>query len=71
VYYLITGHVGFNWAWLTLLGASKAQRELGWRNRLGFRDAPAWTIDWERRVHAGADTLTATREQVAGFENPG
>jgi CDP-glucose 4,6-dehydratase len=50
------------------LDASKAQRELGWRNRLGFRDALAWTIDWERRVHAGADPLTVTREQIAAFE---
>lgn len=50
------------------LDAAKAERELGWRNRLGFREAMAWTIDWERRVHAGADPLTVTREQIAAFE---
>jgi len=54
---------------LLALDTCKAQRELGWRNRLGFRDALAWTIDWERRVHAGADALTVTREQIAAFES--
>jgi CDP-glucose 4,6-dehydratase len=53
---------------LLALDASKAQRELDWCNRLGFRDALAWTIDWERRVHAGADSLMVTQEQVAAFE---
>ena len=53
---------------LLALDASKAQRELGWRNRLGFRDALAWTIDWERRVYAGADALTVTREQIGAFQ---
>jgi CDP-glucose 4,6-dehydratase len=54
---------------LLALDASKAQRELGWRNRLAFRDALGWTIDWERRVHAGADPLTVTQEQIAAFES--
>ncbi|BBX73799.1 CDP-glucose 4,6-dehydratase [Mycobacterium shinjukuense] len=53
---------------LLALDASKARRELGWRNRLGFRDAVAWTIDWHRRVYAGADPLTLTREQITTFE---
>jgi CDP-glucose 4,6-dehydratase len=54
---------------LLALDASKAQCELGWRNRLGFRDALAWTIDWERRVYAGADALTVTRDQIDAFES--
>lgn len=54
---------------LLALDASKAQRELGWRNRLGFRDAVAWTIDWERRVFAGDDPLSVTREQINAFES--
>jgi CDP-glucose 4,6-dehydratase len=53
------------------LDASKAHHELGWRNRLGFRDALASTIDWERRVHAGTDPLAVTREQIAAFEELG
>ena len=54
---------------LLALDSSKAQRELGWHNRLGFRDALEWTIDWEQRVHAGGDPLTVTREQIAAFES--
>lgn len=54
---------------LLALDASKAQRELGWRDRLGFRDAVAWTIDWEKRVHAGADPLAVTEDQIAAFES--
>jgi CDP-glucose 4,6-dehydratase len=53
---------------LLALDTSKARRELEWRNRLGFRDAVAWTIDWERRVQAGADALAVTREQIDAFE---
>ncbi|OBH34384.1 CDP-glucose 4,6-dehydratase [Mycobacterium sp. E342] len=56
---------------LLALDTSKAQRELGWSNRLGFRDAVAWTVDWERRVHAGADPLGVTQEQIASFESLG
>jgi CDP-glucose 4,6-dehydratase len=29
----------------------------------------AWTIDWERRVHAGTDPLTVTQQQIAAFED--
>lgn len=54
---------------LLALDASKAERELGWRNRLGFRDAVAWTIDWERRVRDGADALSATCQQITAFES--
>ncbi|WP_204807625.1 CDP-glucose 4,6-dehydratase [Mycobacterium riyadhense] len=54
---------------LLALDAAKAQRELGWRNRLGFRDALSWTIDWERRVRGGADPLAVTRQQIAAFES--
>lgn len=56
---------------LLALDSSKAQRELGWRDRLGFRDAVVWTIDWYRRVHDGADPLSVTWEQIAAFESLG
>jgi CDP-glucose 4,6-dehydratase len=56
---------------LLALDASKAHRELGWRNRLAFRDAVAWTIDWERRVLGGADALTVAEDQVTAFESLG
>ncbi|OBJ55180.1 CDP-glucose 4,6-dehydratase [Mycobacterium asiaticum] len=54
---------------LLALDATKAQRELGWSNRLGFRDAVKWTIDWARHVHEGADPLSVTQKQIAAFEN--
>ncbi|OBK19171.1 CDP-glucose 4,6-dehydratase [Mycobacterium asiaticum] len=54
---------------LLALDATKAQQELGWHNRLGFRDAVGWTIDWEQRVHDGAGPLDVTREQIEAFEN--
>lgn len=54
---------------LLALDATKAQAELGWRNRLGFREAVSWTIEWERRVHDGADPLAVTTEQIAAFES--
>lgn len=53
---------------LLALDAAKAEQQLGWHNRLGFHDAVAWTIDWERRVHDGADPLAVTRDQIAAFE---
>ncbi|OBI26218.1 CDP-glucose 4,6-dehydratase [Mycobacterium sp. E1386] len=54
---------------LLALNTARAQRELGWRDRLGFRDAVAWTIEWERLVRARADPLAVTQEQIAKFEN--
>jgi CDP-glucose 4,6-dehydratase len=52
---------------LLALDTSKAQRELGWRNRLGSHSAVTWTVDWERRVRAGTDPLTVTLDQIASF----
>lgn len=54
---------------LLALDATKAHTQLGWRNRLDFRDAVKWTIDWERNVHDGADPRTLTQDQVAAFES--
>ncbi|AYE95590.1 CDP-glucose 4,6-dehydratase [Mycobacterium paragordonae] len=53
---------------LLALDATKAQSELGWRNRLDFRESVKWTIDWARRVYEGADPLTLTQDQIAAFE---
>lgn len=55
-------------AGLLALDAGKAQRDLGWRDRLQFRDAVAWTVDWYRRIENGADPLAVTAEQIAEFE---
>ena len=56
-------------AGLLALDATRAQRELGWQNRLGFRDAVAWTVDWAQRVRAGADPRAVTHQQIAAFED--
>jgi CDP-glucose 4,6-dehydratase len=55
-------------AGLLALDASKAERELGWRNRLTFRDSVEWTVDWEKRTRAGDDARTVALAQVADFE---
>lgn len=56
---------------LLALDASKAESELGWRNRLSFRDSIEWTVDWERDVRQGADARTETLSQIAAFEAAG
>jgi CDP-glucose 4,6-dehydratase len=53
---------------LLALDAGKAERELGWRNRLSFEDSVAWTVDWDRRVRSGEDALEVSRDQVRAFE---
>jgi CDP-glucose 4,6-dehydratase len=52
---------------LLALDTTKAQRELGWRNHLGSHRGVAWTVDWERSVHAGAEPLKITNDQIATF----
>ncbi|MFC5503414.1 CDP-glucose 4,6-dehydratase [Lysinimonas soli] len=53
---------------LLALDAAKAERLLGWRNRLRFADSVEWTIDWQKAVLAGSDALTISRAQLAAFE---
>ena len=55
-------------AGLLALDATKAEHELGWRNRLAFRDAVAWTIEWELAVRAGAAPAEVMRAQIAAYE---
>jgi CDP-glucose 4,6-dehydratase len=52
---------------LLSLDATKAERELGWRNRLPFPLSLDWTINWERRVIAGEDVRSATIAQLEAF----
>jgi CDP-glucose 4,6-dehydratase len=52
---------------LLALDTSKAQCELGWRNQLGSHNGVTWTVDWERRVYAGADPHTVCQDQIAEF----
>ncbi len=52
---------------LLSLDATKAERELGWSNRLPFPLSLDWTIDWERRVVAGEDARLVTTKQLEAF----
>ena len=56
-------------AGLLALDASKAEGELGWRNRLTFTQSVEWTVEWEKATRAGTDARIATAEQVAAFDS--
>ena len=46
------------------LDASKARTRLGWRPRLGFKDAIAWTADWYRRWANGEPASALCEAQI-------
>jgi CDP-glucose 4,6-dehydratase len=54
---------------LLALDATKAETELGWHNRLGFRDSVAWTVDWARDTASGSSPREVTLEQIGAFES--
>jgi CDP-glucose 4,6-dehydratase len=54
---------------LLALDATKAEQQLGWRNRLGFTESVEWTVDWEKSVRDGSDAAVVTREQITAFES--
>lgn len=53
---------------LLTLDASRARRELGWRDVLGFDAAVDWTVSWAQQVDAGADPRAVSLAQIAEFE---
>lgn len=53
---------------LLALDAAKAESELGWRNRLSFRDSVAWTVAWEQAIRAGEDAAVVTAAQLDAFD---
>ena len=55
-------------AHLLALDATKAETELGWRNRLSFRQSVEWMVAWERETRAGKDPRTAALAQIAAFD---
>jgi len=55
-------------AGLLSLDASKAESLLGWSNRLGFKEAVAWTVEWARATHNGEDPREVTLRQIVEFE---
>jgi len=58
----------FHEASLLALDAAKSEGALGWRNRLDFRQAVEWTVDWYRSVQEGVAPRDATMSQVSGFQ---
>ena len=53
---------------LLSLDSRKAELALGWRNRIPFRDALAWTVAWEKQVRAGEDARSVTIAQIREFQ---
>lgn len=49
------------------LDASKAERQLGWRPRLGFKDTLALTVDWYARWADGEPVRAITQSQIEAF----
>ncbi|MCU1558286.1 MAG: galE6 [Microbacteriaceae bacterium] len=52
-------------AGLLALDSTKAERELGWRNRLPFPLSLEWSVDWQRQSD---DASAVTRSQIATFD---
>ena len=55
-------------AGLLALDATRARKELGWRDRLNFESAVAWTVDWYKSAALGEDPLALTERQISDFE---
>ena len=56
------------------LDSRKADLGLGWRSRVTFGDALAWTVRWEQEVRAGGDARAVSLAQIKEFgdrEPPG
>jgi CDP-glucose 4,6-dehydratase len=54
-------------ATLLSLDSRKAELQLGWRNKMAFHDALAWTVAWEKQVRAGEDARTVSVAQIREF----
>jgi CDP-glucose 4,6-dehydratase len=54
-------------ATLLTLDSRKAEFLLGWRTRIQFREALAWTVDWEKQVRAGGDAQAVSVAQIGQF----
>ena len=52
---------------LLALDATKAETQLNWHNKLSFEQTLDWTLDWHKKVEAGATPLEQTQEQIKKF----
>jgi len=58
-----------NEANLLALNAAKSESELGWHDRLTFRDGVEWTVAWELETRDGRDARELTVAQISTFES--
>jgi CDP-glucose 4,6-dehydratase len=54
-------------AGLLALDATKATELLKWRNKLMFRDAIEWTVDWKKKYLSGASARELSQAQLRRF----
>ena len=52
---------------LLTLDSGRARAELGWRPRLAFAEAVAWTVDWYRAFARGDDLSAFTLRQIEDY----
>jgi CDP-glucose 4,6-dehydratase len=49
------------------LDSRKAELALGWRNRITFHTALAWTVAWEKQIAGGGDARAVSVAQINKF----
>jgi CDP-glucose 4,6-dehydratase len=52
---------------LLALDSRKADLQLGWRSRITFHTALAWTVAWEKQIRAGGDARAVSLAQIDEF----
>ena len=57
-------------AGLLALDSRKAGVLLGWQDQIGFHDALARTVEWEKQVNDGADPRAVTTAQIDSYSRP-
>jgi CDP-glucose 4,6-dehydratase len=56
-------------AGLLALDAAKANKLLGWEDKLKFTDALSWTVQWHKDIAIGKDARETTLNQIKEFIN--
>lgn len=56
---------------LLALDSRKAELLLGWRSRISFQDALAWTVTWEKEMRTGGDARAVSLGQIRQFMSLG
>lgn len=52
---------------LLALDPAKAERELGWSNRLRFPESLSWVVGWHKAVDAGQHPRAVSERQIADY----